>query len=94
MAQSKLTLSMEPEIIEMAKSYAAKNKISVSKLVKNLITEVSRKSAKKDPFLEKLKSEAISPQILALSGILKGKCPEDVDYREAYREHQMEKNGL
>jgi hypothetical protein len=85
---------MEPEIIEMAKNYAAENKISVSKLVKNLITEVSKKNIKTDPFLEKLKQQEISPKILALTGILKGKCPEDVDYREAYREHLTEKHGI
>lgn len=94
MGQSKLTLSMEPEIIEKAKSYAAENNISVSKLVKNLLKDVLKKNAKKDPILEKFKDTKISPEILALTGILKGKYPEDFDYRDAYREHLSKKHGI
>ncbi|HWZ13699.1 MAG TPA: DUF6364 family protein [Mucilaginibacter sp.] len=85
---------MEPEIIERAKSYAAENNISVSKLVKNLLKDVLKKNAKKDPILEKFKDTKISPEILALTGILKGKYSEDFDYRDAYREHLSKKHGI
>ncbi len=67
MANSKLTLSMEPEFIEMAKSYASENNTSVSKLFKNFIKEVSRKS-RKFQYLEKFKGNPIHPDILALTG--------------------------
>jgi len=94
MAQSKLTLSMEPEYIEMAKSYAAEKNISVSKLVKNLIQEVSKKRDINDAFLEKLRNEPVSPKVQALTGIIKGKYPDNFDYRDAYREHLSKKHGL
>ncbi|MDP9046710.1 MAG: DUF6364 family protein [Bacteroidota bacterium] len=94
MGQSKLTLSMEPEIIEKAKIYAAENNISVSKLVKNLLKDTLKKGAKKDPILEKFKDTIISPEILALTGILKGKYPEDMDYRDMKYEYLKEKYGL
>lgn len=94
MGQSKLTLSMEPEIIEKAKSYAAENNISVSKLVKNLLKDVLKKNAKKDPILEKFKDTKISPEILALTGILKGKYPDDMDYKDMKYEYLKEKYGL
>jgi hypothetical protein len=94
MATTKLTLSMEPEYIEMAKVYAAQNNISVSKLVKGLIKEVSKKSGKDDPFIEKLKNEEISPKIMALSGILKGKYPDDITLWDAKYEYLKQKHGL
>jgi hypothetical protein len=94
MAQSKLTLSMEPEFIEMAKSYAAENNISVSKVFKNFIKEVSQKNQKKDSVLDKFKDNPIHPDILALTGVLKGKVPDGVDYKDLRYEYFKEKYDL
>ena len=80
MANSKLTLSIEPEVIEMAKNYASKHKTSISKLFKNFIKEVADTKPVEDPILEKFKNNPIHPDILALTGILKGKYPPDYTY--------------
>jgi len=85
---------MESEYIEMAKAYAAENHISVSKLVKNLIKETVKKKAGKDPFLEKLRNEPVSPEIQALEGILKGKVPDDVNIWDVKYEYLKDKYGL
>jgi hypothetical protein len=90
MAIAKLTLSVNADTIERAKEYARRNHTSLSKVVQNLLDDI----AKEDPLLEKFEDEEISPEILALTGILKGKYPDNVDYREAYREHLSKKHGL
>jgi hypothetical protein len=94
MANSKLTLSMEPEFIEMAKSYASENKTSVSKLFKNFIKDVSKKEPQKDSVLDKFKDNPIHPDILALTGILKGKYPEGTSYDDMRYEYFKERYDL
>jgi len=95
MSNTKLTLSVEQDTVAKAKKYASKHNKSVSKLFSELINEIVEKdTAEADPFLEKLKKTEISPKILALTGILKGKYPDDFDYRDAYREHLSKKHGL
>ena len=94
MANSKLTLSMEPEFIEMAKSYASENNISVSKLFKNFIKDVSKKEPQKDSVLDKFKDNPIHPDILALTGILKGKYPEGTSYDDMRYEYFKERYDL
>ena len=94
MNQSKLTLSMEPEYIEMAKNYAAENHTSVSKLFKNFIKEKAAKKENTDPLLEKFKNNPIHPDILALTGILKGKYPEDYNYDDMKWEYFKDRHGL
>ncbi|POY35361.1 hypothetical protein C3K47_14950 [Solitalea longa] len=61
---SKLTLSIKKEIIEKAKQYAKLQNTSVSKLIENYLSKVSADS--KD-----LSSEALSPLVKELSGVLK-----------------------
>lgn len=74
MATSKLTLSIDSELIDKAKSYASKHHTSVSKLFSDFVNKVTTEGIKEeDNFLKKLKEEDISPQIKALRGILKGK---------------------
>ena len=94
MATSKLTLSVKSDTIEWAKEYARRNHTSLSKVVENLLDNISKKEPSIDPLLEKFKEDEISPKILALTGILKGKYPDDIDYREAYRDHLSKKHGL
>jgi hypothetical protein len=94
MATSKLTLSADKDTIQMAKRIASENNISVSKLFKNVIIEIDKKKKKKDPLLEKLKTFEIPDDIKALTGILKGKYPDDMDYKDMKYEYLKEKYGL
>jgi len=94
MATGKLTLSADRDTIELAKSLASDDNISVSKLFKTLITDLAKRRNKKDPILEKYKDLVISDEIKALTGILKGKYPEDMDYKEMKYEYLKDKYGL
>jgi len=94
MATVKLTLSADEDTVLMAKSIASEDNISVSKLFKTLINELAKKRKKKDPLLEKYKDVKISDDILALSGILKGKYPDDVNIWDVKYEYLKEKHGL
>ena len=94
MGQSKLTLSMEPEFIEMAKSYASENNTSVSKLFKRFIKDIYKKKQRKDSVLDKFKNNPIHPDILSLTGILKGKVPDDVNLWDAKFEYLKKKYDL
>jgi len=94
MAASKLTLSADKDTIQLAKTIASEDNISVSKLFKTLINEVAKKRNKRNPILEKFKDTEISPDILALSGILKGKYPDDMDYKDMKYEYLKEKYDL
>jgi hypothetical protein len=94
MAASKLTLSADKATIELAKSLASEDNISVSKLFKGLLNDFAKKKKKKDPLLEKLKTYEIPEEVKALSGILKGKYPDDMDYKDMKYEYLKEKHGL
>jgi hypothetical protein len=94
MANSKLTLSIEPEFIEMAKSYALENNISVSKLFKNFIEDVAKKTPTENSVLEKFKDNPIHPDILALTGILKSKYPDNMTYDDMKYEYFKDRYGL
>ncbi|MDO3641620.1 MAG: DUF6364 family protein [Mucilaginibacter sp.] len=83
MGMTKLTLSADRDVIELAKSIASEDNISVSKLFKTLITDLAKKREKKNPVLEKYKDVVISDDIKALTGILKGKYPDDITLWEA-----------
>ncbi|MDP9076257.1 MAG: DUF6364 family protein [Bacteroidota bacterium] len=94
MAASKLTLSADKATIELAKSLASEDNISVSKLFKGLLNDFAKKRKKKDPLLEKYKDVELSPGILALTGVLKGQYPEDMDYKDMKYEYLKDKYGL
>ncbi len=94
MATTKLTLSVDRDTIDLAKQLASENNISVSRLFKNFVREKAVKKVKNDPILEKYKDVQIAPEILALTGILKGKYPEDMDYKDMKYEYLKEKYGL
>jgi hypothetical protein len=94
MAATKLTLSSDEDTVELAKRIASNNNISVSKLFKKLITEFSKKETKKDPLLERYEQMEFSDDIKALRGVLKGKYPDDMDYKDMKYEYLKEKHGL
>ena len=69
MATTKLTLSMEPEIVNKAKVYAKK----------------------KNKFIQAFN---IHPDILALTGILEGKCISKKQLKDIKYEYLKDKYGL
>jgi hypothetical protein len=92
MAISKLTLSADQDTIELAKSLASEDNISVSKLFKTLIIDFAKKRNKKDPILEKYKDVEMPQWIkdLTIGGKYdSSKSDDDIKY-----EYLKEKYGL
>jgi len=79
---TKLTLTIEKEIIQKAKEYARENNRSLSKIIENYL-----KSLTKDD-LERSKSD--SPIVKSLRGSFK--APEDFDYKTELRKALEEKH--
>ena len=82
---TKLTLMMEKEVIDMAKKYAKSKGQSLSELVENyfkLVTEDKRK----------VKPDQFSPRIQRLRGIVK--TDKEVDYQQLLTEELSRKYGL
>ena len=67
---TKLTLTIEEEVISSAKKYAQKKGKSLSNLVENYLKSISSK----EPDLN-----AISPKVMKLMGVIK--LPEDFNYK-------------
>ena len=83
---TKLTLSLDANVIEKAKIYAKSRQISLSFLVENYLKLVS--------FNEKKEGKlAVSPLVKSLSGVAKN-LPENFDYKEELTKILMEKHGL
>ena len=77
---------MEPEVVYRAKLYAKKRNISLSRLIQDYLDQLSK---------DKLHPESnIAPEILALTGILKGKVPDDVDLKEMRYQYLKTKYDL
>lgn len=79
---TKLTLTLEKEIIERAKKYASKSGRSLSELVENyfqLLTESGNKET----------SEALSPRVSKLKGILK--VDNNFNYKETLEKELLKK---
>ncbi len=81
---TKLTLTIEKEVIEIAKDYAKEKGQSLSELVENyfkLITNERRP----------IKSDELSPRIKRLRGIIKG--DKDLDYKQILNDELLKKYG-
>jgi len=91
---TKLTLSVKSESLPAIKRYAKKKHTSVSKLVQDFFDEIVKEETKEDDLLERLKTIELSDNIKALSGILKGSYPEDMDYKDMKYEYLKDKYGL
>ncbi len=76
---TKLTLNLDKDIIEEAKSYARKNKVSLSKLIENYLNSLTKSSSK---------TKKISPLVESLTGIIPN---ENMDERGNYRDYLTEK---
>ncbi|MFN3942725.1 MAG: DUF6364 family protein [Flavobacterium sp.] len=71
---TKLTLNLDKEIIEEAKTYAKNHRVSLSKLIENYLNSLTRKSKK---------NTSVSLLVESLTGII----PNDYDEREDYRNY-------
>ncbi len=79
---AKLTLKLKQEVIEKAKSYAAKKQLSLSRLIENYLSSLIA-----DPKNEN--EIEISPFVKSIStGV---KIPADLDYKKEYAAHLAEK---
>jgi hypothetical protein len=74
---SKLTLSVDPQVVARAKEYAERNKTSVSELVQTYLSIVTQ-----PPKPERTKE--LPPVLASLRSLVKD---DGLDYREEYRKH-------
>ncbi|HEY1063654.1 MAG TPA: DUF6364 family protein [Daejeonella sp.] len=89
MANTKLTLSMEPEVVYRAKQYAKKRHISLSKLIQDFLeNSIESDNLKDDPDLN------IPKEIEKLRGILKGPDLSKKQLKQMKLEYLKEKHGL
>lgn len=82
---TKLTLTIEKEVIETAKEYAKEKGLSLSEMVENyfkLIT-VDRK---------KIQEKQLSPKVRKLRGIIK--TDKEIDYKQILTEELSTKYGV
>ncbi len=78
---TKLTLNLEQDIIEKAKSYAKKHHISLSKLIETYLQKITNES--------KDKNIKITPLVKSLSGIIQ--LPENYDHKKEYANYLTNK---
>jgi dsDNA-specific endonuclease/ATPase MutS2 len=78
---TKLTLVIDKNIIERAKSYASTKKTSLSKMIESYLDRITED--------EKLKEE-ISPLVKSLSGVIS--IPENLEYKDEYAKHLANKH--
>ena len=76
---TKLTLSLNKNIIEEAKIYAKENQISLSKLIENYLNSLVKTRQKE--------TTRISPLVESLTGVISS----DTDERKSYRDYLSEK---
>jgi hypothetical protein len=74
---SKLTLSVDPQVVARAKEYAERNKTSVSELVQTYLSIVTQPSKPE-------RGKELSPVLRSLRGLVKD---DGLDYREEHRKH-------
>lgn len=78
---TKLTLKLNQEIIENAKKYAAKKKLSLSRIIESYLQSLTTEEVKDD--------FEISPFVKSIStGI---SLPNDYDYKKEYTDYLIEK---
>jgi hypothetical protein len=82
---TKLTLTIEKEVIEIAKKYAKENDQSLSEIVENYFKFVAVERVKS-------KEKPLSPRVRKLRGILK--TDENFDYKQILTEELSKKYGV
>ena len=71
---TKLTLNLDKEIINEAKTYAKSHRVSLSKLIESYLNSLTRETKKKT---------SVSPLVESLTGII----PSDYDEKKDYRNY-------
>ena len=95
MVMAKLTLSIEPDKIAKAKSYASKHRTSISKMVSDFLTnEIAKDEVKEDPFLEKLKQMEVPDWINNLPVKSPIELPDNMDYDDLKYAYFKEKYDI
>lgn len=82
---TKLTLTIEKEVIEIAKKYAKEKGQSLSEIVENYFKFVAVKRIK-------VNEKELSPKVRKLRGIIK--TNNDLDYKEILTEELSKKYGV
>ncbi|MFT4523032.1 MAG: hypothetical protein ACI8ZN_001984 [Bacteroidia bacterium] len=82
---TKLTLTIEKEVIEIAKKYAKEKGQSLSEMVENYFKFVTVDRMQ-------IKENKLSPKVRKLRGIIKAE--EDIDYKKILTEELSEKYGV
>ncbi|WP_194767898.1 DUF6364 family protein [Tamlana sp. I1] len=82
---TKLTLTIEKEVIKIAKEYAKEKGLSLSEMVENYFKFVTVKRIK-------LKEKELSPKVRKLRGIIKSE--NDLDYKKILTEELSKKYGV
>ena len=81
---TKLTLTLENDVIKIAKDFAKEKGQSLSELVENYFKLLTKNSKTES-------SHELSPRVKALKGILK--VNEGFDYKEVLEEEILKKHG-
>jgi ribosome recycling factor len=76
---TKLTLNLDKDVIEQAKTYAKDHKVSLSQLIENYLDSLTKRSDKKSK---------ISPLVESLTGVIPNGNHED---RKDYQEYLSKK---
>ncbi len=76
---TKLTLNLDKDIIEQAKSYAKDNRVSLSKLIENYLNSLTSKIEKE---------RKVSPLVESLTGVIPNNL---IDDKKNYRDFIAEK---
>lgn len=71
---TKLTLNIDKEIINEAKTYAKNHRVSLSKLIENYLNSLTKQTRPKS---------TVSPLVESLTGII----PNDYDEKDDYRNY-------
>lgn len=78
---NKLTLKLDNQVIEKAKTYAKKKNTSLSKLIESYLQFLTSNNRNEE--------EETTPLVKSLSGILN--TPKSLNYKESYKKHLSKK---
>jgi len=80
--ETKLTLRLNGNVIDRAKTYARNHNISLSKMIESYLDNITKQK-------ETDKKHSITPFVESLSGVID--LPSDFDYKKEYRDYIAEK---
>jgi hypothetical protein len=77
---TKLTISLDEEVINRAKNYARSHRISISRMIESYLDLVTKPESERT---------RITPLVESLSGVIE--LPEDYNSKKEYSDHLIEK---